>query len=218
MADPEVRISLGEETGDLELQGQSGEVETGAEGGLGEVAGEETVPPRATFVEYAPHLQLHCSFFSLPEISIDALPSQLSEISHHRDCRWHRLRPNRSHRPRSASRSLAILRFGHCRFNSVSPDPYVSFPKMCLISPTQNRRIELFDDDLDAVSCFLEYLYTGEYFPHKTSAGTLETDPTAPAIDDTGVYLLKHAKVYTLAEKLGVSVSEISLFVSTKSV
>jgi hypothetical protein len=71
---------------------------------------------------------------------------------------------------------------------------------------SQNRRIELADDDLDAFSCFLEYLYTGEYFPRKTPSGTLEPDASSPAIDETGVQLLKHAKVYTLAEKLGISV------------
>ena len=70
----------------------------------------------------------------------------------------------------------------------------------------QQKRIELADDELDAVSCFLEYLYTGEYFPRKTPSGTLEPDKSSPAIDDTGDQLLKHAKVYTLAEKLSVPV------------
>ena len=71
----------------------------------------------------------------------------------------------------------------------------------------QTRRIELLDEDIEAVSCFLEYLYTGEYFPQKTGSGTLESDESLPPIDETGVQLLKHAKVYTLAEKLGISVS-----------
>jgi hypothetical protein len=64
----------------------------------------------------------------------------------------------------------------------------------------------LADDDLDAFSCFLEYLYTGEYFPRRTDSGTLEADPASPAIDDTGDQLLKHAKVYTLADKLSIPV------------
>jgi hypothetical protein len=52
------------------------------------------------------------------------------------------------------------------------------------------------------VSCFLEFLYTGEYFPKKIpGTRTLETDPSLPSIDDTGDMLLKHARVYTLAEK-----------------
>lgn len=32
----------------------------------------------------------------------------------------------------------------------------------------------------------------------------LESDPTVPSVDDSGDQLLKHARVYTLAEKLGV--------------
>ncbi|KAI4148720.1 MAG: hypothetical protein LQ341_001495, partial [Variospora aurantia] len=71
-------------------------------------------------------------------------------------------------------------------------------------SSSGNTRIELVDDDVDAISCFLEYLYTGEYFPHKLSNGSLESDPSVPKIDDNGAQLLKHAKVYTLAEKLGM--------------
>lgn len=70
----------------------------------------------------------------------------------------------------------------------------------------QSRRIDLADDELEAVSCFLEYLYTGEYFPRKLTSGILEADPSNPTIDDSGDQLLKHAKVYTLAEKLGVPV------------
>lgn len=80
------------------------------------------------------------------------------------------------------------------------------------LSSSGNTRIELTDDDLDAVSCFLEYLYTGEYFPHKLPNGSLEPDPSSPKIDDSGTQLLKHAKVYTLAEKLGMPVSCCPVF------
>ncbi|KAL8722040.1 MAG: hypothetical protein Q9225_001416 [Loekoesia sp. 1 TL-2023] len=89
------------------------------------------------------------------------------------------------------------------------------------LASSTSTRIDLLDDDLDAISCFLEYLYTGEYFPHKLSSGTLESDPSAPKIDDSGAQLLKHAKVYTLAEKLGMpslkslSHSKIHLITST---
>ncbi|KAL2213038.1 hypothetical protein CC79DRAFT_1315904 [Sarocladium strictum] len=67
------------------------------------------------------------------------------------------------------------------------------------------RRIELLDDDVHAVSCFLEYLYTGEYFPRKVP-GTreLEGHPSIPSVDDSGAELLKHARVYTLAEKFQI--------------
>lgn len=58
---------------------------------------------------------------------------------------------------------------------------------------------------MDAVGCFLEYLYTGDYFPKKVPGQrTLETDPSIPKVDETGEQLLKHARVYTLAEKFQV--------------
>ena len=71
------------------------------------------------------------------------------------------------------------------------------------ISPS-NPSISLPDADIEAVSAVLEYLYTGEYFPHKLSNNILQTDPSLPATDESGDQLLKHAKVYTLAEKLGM--------------
>ncbi|KAM0334445.1 hypothetical protein ACHAQA_001472 [Verticillium albo-atrum] len=67
------------------------------------------------------------------------------------------------------------------------------------------RQIELLNEDVDAVGNFLEYLYTGDYYPRKIAGQrTLEVDPTVPEVDDTGDQLLKHARVYTLAEKFGV--------------
>lgn len=58
---------------------------------------------------------------------------------------------------------------------------------------------------MDAVGCFLEYLYTGDYFPKKVPGQrTLETDPSIPKVDESGDQLLKHARVYTLAEKFQV--------------
>ncbi|KAL2753074.1 hypothetical protein ACRALDRAFT_1078062 [Sodiomyces alcalophilus JCM 7366] len=67
------------------------------------------------------------------------------------------------------------------------------------------RQIELVNENTEAVGSFLEYLYTGEYFPRKLpSQRVLEDDPTMPDVDDTGDQLLKHARVYTLADKFGV--------------
>ncbi|KAK0639551.1 hypothetical protein B0T16DRAFT_361148 [Cercophora newfieldiana] len=67
------------------------------------------------------------------------------------------------------------------------------------------RQIELPGEDLDAVGCFLEFLYTGDYFPKKVPGQrSLEKDPSIPDVDMTGDQLLKHAKVYTLAEKFGL--------------
>ncbi|KAI0460641.1 hypothetical protein F5B21DRAFT_16845 [Xylaria acuta] len=67
------------------------------------------------------------------------------------------------------------------------------------------RQIELLHDEIDAVGCFLEYLYTGDYFPKKLPGQRLlEPDPSVPAVDETGDQLLKHARVYTIAEKFSM--------------
>lgn len=71
------------------------------------------------------------------------------------------------------------------------------------------RRIDLPNDDLSAAGSVLEYLYNGEYFPRRLSASKdapLEPDPSLPSPDNTGAALLQHAKVYTLADKLGLPV------------
>lgn len=51
----------------------------------------------------------------------------------------------------------------------------------------------------------IEYLYTNEYFPKKTSSdknAPLERDPRVPQPDDDGDGLLIHARIYTLAGRL----------------
>lgn len=70
--------------------------------------------------------------------------------------------------------------------------------------PDDDLVLHLTDETLDAVGCFLQYQYTGEYFPRRLAnvPDGLEPDPSIPAVDDTGDQLLKHARVYTLAEKL----------------
>lgn len=56
-----------------------------------------------------------------------------------------------------------------------------------------------------AVGNFLQFLYTGEYYPRRLEGErTLERDPAVPAIDTTGDQLLLHARTYTLADKLGM--------------
>ncbi|KAF5129734.1 hypothetical protein MHUMG1_03782 [Metarhizium humberi] len=82
--------------------------------------------------------------------------------------------------------------------------PY--FQDLCqtFVDDGSPRQLELPEDTV-AVGSFLEFLYTGEYFPRKIPGQrVLEVDPAMPKVDDTGVHLLKHARVYTLAEKFGV--------------
>lgn len=83
------------------------------------------------------------------------------------------------------------------------PRVFFSFPSS---SDKQPRQIELPNENLDAVGCFLEFLYTGDYFPRKVPGQrALEKDPSIPEVDMTGDQLLKHARVYTLADKFGLT-------------
>lgn len=72
--------------------------------------------------------------------------------------------------------------------------------------PPNNLAIQFPNETVEAFGCFLQYQYTGEYFPRRLASfpDGLEPDPSLPAVDDTGAHLLKHARVYTLAEKLGL--------------
>jgi len=74
-------------------------------------------------------------------------------------------------------------------------------------TPDQPRRIDLPDEDIDATGSFLEYLYMDEYFPKRLDSSRdapLEADSRTPAQDDEGSALLRHARVYTIAEKFGM--------------
>ena len=75
------------------------------------------------------------------------------------------------------------------------------------------RRIALPSEELASVGAFLQYLYTGEYFPRRVGDGlesvpagarTGEESPADGEDDDTGAQLLRHARIYALAEKLGL--------------
>ncbi|PKS10129.1 hypothetical protein jhhlp_001879 [Lomentospora prolificans] len=67
------------------------------------------------------------------------------------------------------------------------------------------RQIDLADENVEAIGSFLEFLYTGDYFPKKIPGQrTLEDDPSLPDVDDDGSQLLRHARIYTLAEKFNV--------------
>ncbi|KAF2113314.1 hypothetical protein BDV96DRAFT_496547 [Lophiotrema nucula] len=74
-------------------------------------------------------------------------------------------------------------------------------------APGGPRQILFVDSDSDAMGSVIEYLYTNEYFPKKTSASRdapLQTDPRLPSPDDEGLGLLVHARIYTLADRLGL--------------
>ena len=69
---------------------------------------------------------------------------------------------------------------------------------------SQSRRVELPNDDIEASAAVLEYLYKGDYFPTLSGSQTMEYDPTVPQPDNEGVALLRHARVYTLAQRFGL--------------
>lgn len=55
---------------------------------------------------------------------------------------------------------------------------------------------------MEAFGYFLQFQYTRDYSASPTGSSTEE--PVVGEIDDSGDQLLKHARVYTLAEKLGI--------------
>ncbi|KAL9090552.1 MAG: hypothetical protein Q9165_005313 [Trypethelium subeluteriae] len=91
----------------------------------------------------------------------------------------------------------------------LTQSPY--FREACSkFSDSAGRRvIDLPSEDLDAMGCFLEYLYTHEYFPRligpaNSATSTLEPDPQFDIPDSTGNAILRHARVYTLASRFGL--------------
>lgn len=71
-------------------------------------------------------------------------------------------------------------------------------------SPNTRRRIELSNDDLAATASVLEYLYKADYFPTLSGTTNMEFDDSVPQPDNEGVGLLRHARVYTLAQRYGL--------------
>ncbi|MCJ1360524.1 MAG: hypothetical protein MMC33_010532 [Icmadophila ericetorum] len=82
--------------------------------------------------------------------------------------------------------------------------PYFAGLVSELVENMRSKTIPLETEDLDAMGCFLQYLYTGEYYPKVLGDGKLESDKGGQTTDENGEQLLKHAKVYSLAGKFGV--------------
>jgi hypothetical protein len=68
---------------------------------------------------------------------------------------------------------------------------------------THQRRIDLPDEDVEAFGCFLQFGYTRDYTVSEPETPTVSKEPES-ATDKSGEELLRHARIYTLAEKLGL--------------
>ncbi|KAE8379532.1 hypothetical protein BDV26DRAFT_259304 [Aspergillus bertholletiae] len=75
--------------------------------------------------------------------------------------------------------------------------------RVALFDSSGPRCIELPDEDVEAFGFFLQFQYTRNYTSSLADASSDE-DTATGEIDDSGDQLLKHACVYTLAEKLGI--------------
>lgn len=82
--------------------------------------------------------------------------------------------------------------------------PYLASACEQFSDSNARQQIDLRDDDLDAASSVLEYLYKGDYFPTLSNQQTMEYDPTVPSPDNEGIALLRHARIYTLAQRFGL--------------
>ena len=80
----------------------------------------------------------------------------------------------------------------------LSRSPY--FASLLDEQPASSKAITLPNDDLTAITSALEYLYTNDYHPLKPSSSHSSLGPT----DTDGSLLLHHARIYTLADKLGL--------------
>ncbi|KAI5198237.1 hypothetical protein AUEXF2481DRAFT_384 [Aureobasidium subglaciale EXF-2481] len=90
----------------------------------------------------------------------------------------------------------------HAHQRLLEQSPYLE-EKIFALGEGETRRIDLADEDLTATACFLEFLYKNDYFPTLNNS-SLETDPDIPVPDSEGMALLRHARVYTLAQRFGV--------------
>ncbi|KAK4959797.1 hypothetical protein LTR10_002685 [Elasticomyces elasticus] len=78
------------------------------------------------------------------------------------------------------------------------------FDRLSTTPSNTPKTIALPTDDLQAVASVLEYLYKSDYFPTLDGQTSMQYDPTVPQPDNEGVALLRHARVYTLAQRFGL--------------
>ncbi|CAI4217611.1 unnamed protein product [Parascedosporium putredinis] len=65
--------------------------------------------------------------------------------------------------------------------------PYLKEACAAFTEDGSPRQIDLAEEDADTIGSFLEYLYTGDYFPKKlVGQRTLEEDASLPLVDDEG--------------------------------
>ncbi|RAK73750.1 uncharacterized protein BO72DRAFT_488778 [Aspergillus fijiensis CBS 313.89] len=75
--------------------------------------------------------------------------------------------------------------------------------KVAAFGESGPRRIELPAESVEAFGYFLQFQYTRDYCTSHTETHT-EQETVVGEIDNSGEQLLKHARVYTLAETLGI--------------
>ncbi|BCS02447.1 uncharacterized protein AKAW2_60711A [Aspergillus luchuensis] len=75
--------------------------------------------------------------------------------------------------------------------------------KVTALGESSARRIELPEENVEAFGYFLQFQYTRDYSASQLETPT-EQEAVSGEIDDSGEQLLKHARVYTLADKLGI--------------
>ncbi|PWY93355.1 hypothetical protein BO94DRAFT_533097 [Aspergillus sclerotioniger CBS 115572] len=75
--------------------------------------------------------------------------------------------------------------------------------KVTTFEGSDPRRIDLPEENVEAFGHFLQFQYTRDYSASQSDSHT-EQEAVVGEIDDSGEQLLKHARVYTLAERLGI--------------
>ncbi|KAI4840289.1 hypothetical protein E4T44_07951 [Aureobasidium sp. EXF-8845] len=173
MAEPEVVIDASENNTPAPTQSQDIDMEGQEESTQPENSADQDVEPTG-LENIEPELPARVTF-------LDYLKSPIIELSVGKDG------------------DVTILH-AHQRLLEQSP---VLEGQISTLADSDNRRIDLPDEDLTATACFLEFLYKGDYFP-SLSGSSLESDPEIPVPDTEGMALLRHARVYTLAQRFGV--------------